>query len=264
YAAVGAIALEGVRLANTVLGSRVLVIGLGLIGQIAACLLKAQGAAVLGTDLDPRRLELARSLGIRTASGDAEVRARALEMSGGHGVDAVVIAASTSSNAPIELAADVCRQKGRIVLVGVTGMTIPRPPFFEKELEFTVSHSLGPGRGDAAYEEKGIDYPIGHARWTAKRNMETVLETIASGALPLDKLTTHRFPIDRAAVAYDLLTSSKDSLIGVIIDYDGAPPTVLRRRLPRPNQSAAAPATGASGVSVIGAGSFARLVVLPQ
>ena len=262
YAAVGAIALEGVRLANTVLGSRVLVIGLGLIGQIAACLLKAQGAAVLGTDLDPRRLELARSLGIRTASGDAEVRARALEMSGGHGVDAVVIAASTSSNAPIELAADVCRQKGRIVLVGVTGMTIPRPPFFEKELEFTVSHSLGPGRGDASYEDKGIDYPIGHARWTAKRNMETVLETIASGALPVDKLTTHRFPIGRAAEAYDLLTSSTESLIGVLIDYDAAPPTMLRRRLPLTRRTATA--AGATGVSVIGAGNFARLVVLPQ
>jgi len=260
YAAVGAIALEGVRLANTVLGSRVLVIGLGLIGQIAACLLKAQGAAVLGTDLDPRRLDLAGALGIRTASGDGEVRARALEMSGGHGVDAVVIAASTSSNAPIELAADVCRQKGRIVLVGVTGMTIPRPPFFEKELEFTVSHSLGPGRGDASYEDKGVDYPIGHARWTAKRNMETVLETIASGALPVDKLTTHRFPIERAADAYDLLTSSTDSLIGVLIDYDAAPPAMMRRRVPLKPRAAA----GATGISVIGAGNFARLVVLPQ
>jgi len=263
YAAVGAIALEGVRLANTALGSRVLVIGLGLIGQIAACLLEAQGVAVLGTDLDQRRLDLAKSLGIDTASGDAAVRARCLAMSGGHGVDAVVIAASTSSNAPIELAADVCRQKGRIVLVGVTGMTIPRPPFFEKELEFTVSHSLGPGRGDAAYEEKGIDYPIGHARWTAKRNMETVLETIAGGALPVEKLTTHRFPIERAAAAYDLLTSN-EPLIGVIIDYDAAPPTMLRRRLPLRSAAKVAAPAGASGVSVIGAGNFARLVVLPQ
>jgi len=263
YTAVGAIALEGVRLANTALGSRVLVIGLGLIGQIAACLLEAQGVAVLGTDLDQRRLDLAKSLGIDNASGDAAVRARCLAMSGGHGVDAVVIAASTSSNAPIELAADVCRQKGRIVLVGVTGMTIPRPPFFEKELEFTVSHSLGPGRGDAAYEEKGIDYPIGHARWTAKRNMETVLETIAGGALPVEKLTTHRFPIERAAAAYDLLTSN-EPLIGVIIDYDAAPPTMLRRRLPLRSAAKVAAPAGASGVSVIGAGNFARLVVLPQ
>jgi len=264
YAAVGAIALEGVRLANTVLGSRVLVIGLGLIGQIAACLLKAQGAVVLGTDLDPRRLALAQSLGIHTASGDADVRARALELSGGHGVDAVVIAAATSSNTPLELAADVCRQKGRIVLVGVTGMTIPRPPFFEKELEFTVSHSLGPGRGDAAYEDKAIDYPIGHARWTAKRNMETVLETIASSALPVDRLTTHRFPIERAAEAYDLLTSSTDSLIGVVIDYDAAPPPMLRRRLPLKARAAADAPAGARGVSVIGAGNFARIVVLPR
>ena len=261
YAAVAAIALQGVRLANASLGSRILVIGLGLVGQIAAGLLKANGVAVLGTDLDPRRLDAAKNLGIPTAGKDDEVRAQALAMSGGHGLDAVLIAASTASNGPVELAADVCRQKGRIVLVGVTGMTIPRPPFFEKELEFTVSRSLGPGRSDRSYEEKGIDYPIGHARWTAKRNMETVLETIANGALPVERLTTHRFPIDRAAEAYDLMTSSKESLLGVVIDYDGAAAAPLRRRLALGSRPVA---RGASGVSVIGAGNFARTIVLPR
>src|SRR5262245_35293567 len=175
YTAVGAIALEGVRLANTALGARVLVIGLGLVGQMAACLLTANGVKVLGTDLDPQRLAQAKALGIETVSGDG-ARDGALSISDGHGVDAVLITAATASNGPIELAAEVCRPKGRIVLVGVAGLTIPRAPFFEKELEFTVSHSLGAGRSDREHEEKGVDYPIGYARWTAKRNMDTVLE----------------------------------------------------------------------------------------
>ena len=260
YTAVASIALEGVRLANTALGARILVIGLGLIGQIAACLLKANGVRVIGTDLDPRRLEQAKALGIETATGD-DVRATALSISGGHGVDAVLIAASTASNGPIELAAEVCRQKGRIVLVGVAGLAIPRPPFFEKELEFTVSHSLGAGRSDPGYEEKGVDYPIGYARWTAKRNMETVLETMANGGLPVDKLTTHRFPIDRAADAYDLMISGAESLLGVLLTYDRAAGGPLKRKVSlnaRPAQSQT------TGVSLIGAGNFARLVLLPE
>jgi predicted dehydrogenase len=260
YTAVGAIALEGVRLAHTSLGARVLVIGLGLIGQLAASLLKANGVHVIGTDLDPRRLEQANALGIDTVTGD-DVRARALSISGGHGVDAVLIAASTTSNQPVELAAEVCRQKGRIVLVGVAGLAIPRPPFFEKELEFTVSHSLGAGRSDTAYEDKGVDYPIGYARWTAKRNMETVLETMSNGMLPVEKLTTHRFPIERAPEAYDLMMSGGESLLGVLLTYDRASASPLKRRL---TLSARPAQTQTTGVSVIGAGNFARLVLLPE
>ncbi len=229
YASVGAIALEGIRLADAALGCRILVIGLGLVGQIAACLLKANGVSVLGTDLDAGRLEATRALGVATAGPD-DVRAAVRSLTAGHGVDAVLITAATSSNGPIELAADVCRQKGRIVLVGVAGTELPRPPFFEKELEFTVSHSLGPGRSERAYEEKGIDYPIGYVRWTAQRNMEAVLETIASGGLPVDKLTTHRFAIDRAADAYDLVISSREPFLGVVLQYDpAASPTAQNR-----------------------------------
>jgi predicted dehydrogenase len=145
--------------------------------------------------------------------------------------------------------------------VGVAGLAIPRPPFFEKELEFTVSHSLGAGRSDRAYEEKGVDYPIGYARWTAKRNMETVLETIASGALPVDKLTSHRFPIDRAVEAYDLMMSGGGSLLGVLLTYDYVAGSALQRRVTvhtRPQKSQS------TGVSLIGAGNFARLVLLPE
>ena len=258
YAPVGAIALEGIRLTNAALGCRILVIGLGLVGQIAACLLKAHGVSVLGTDLDGGRLEATRALGVATAGPD-DVRAGVMSLTAGHGVDAVLITAATSSNGPIELAAGVCRQKGRIVLVGVAGTELPRPPFFEKELEFTVSHSLGPGRSERAYEEKGIDYPIGYVRWTAQRNMEAVLETIASGALPVEKLTTHRFAIDRAADAYDLVISSREPFLGVVLQYDlAASPT---RRIEM--QSRPADPQGL-GVGVIGTGNFARLVALPH
>ncbi len=170
----------------------------------------------------------------------------------------MIITAATESNAPIEFAADVTRQRGRIVLVGVAGLNIPRPPFFLKELEFTVSGSLGPGRGDPSYEDKGIDYPIGFARWTAQRNMAAVLDTISAGKLPVERLTTHRFPIDRAAEAYDLITEGGSSLTGIIVDY-GTPQSRVVRRVPLKHS----PVRGNLGLSMIGAGNFARLVMMP-
>jgi len=174
------------------------------------------------------------------------------------GVDAVVITAATPSNEPIEFAAEACRPRGRIVLVGVVGLNLPRPPFFAKELEFTVSSSLGPGRTDPTYEDKGVDYPIGHARWTAKRNMEAVLDVIAAGKLPVERLTTHHFPIEEAAKAYELITSNREPYLGIVLDYS-AEPEKRRRRL----QLHSKPAGSRLGVSVIGAGNFARLVMLP-
>lgn len=258
YAAVGSIGLEGVRLARVTLGERVLVIGLGLIGQICVALLKAQGCRVFGTDVDPSKLALAKEFGADEFGVGSPVEA-VRRFSGGFGVDAVVITAATSSNEPIEFAAEAARAKGRIVLVGVVGLNLPRPPFFQKELEFTVSSSLGPGRWDPGYEEKGIDYPFGHVRWTAQRNMEAVLDVIASGRLPVEKLTSHRYDIDQAAAAYDLITAKKDPFLGVILQYpqSGAAPTRRVDLVSRP--------AGASsiGVSFIGAGNFARLILLP-
>lgn len=257
YTSVAAIGLEGVRLARVSLGERVLVIGLGLIGQICVCLLKAQGCRVFGTDIDPARLELARALGADQVGTGAPLDA-IKAFSDSFGVDAAIITAATESNEPIELAADACRTRGRIVLVGVAGLNIPRPPFFKKELEFTVSSSLGPGRGDPSYEEKGLDYPFGHVRWTAQRNMQAVLETMAAGRLPVEKLTTHRFPIDRAAEAYDLITGRREPFLGILIDYPAV--TAPKRRLELRARPAA---TGQLGVSVIGVGNFARLVMVP-
>ncbi len=258
YASVGAIALEGVRLAKVSLGDRVLVIGLGLIGQIAVCLLKAQGCRVFGTDIDPEKLKLARSLGA-DAVGLGSPRQDLAAFTGSVGVDAVLITAATPSNEPIEFAAEACRVKGRIVLVGVAGLNLPRPPFFMKELEFTVSSSLGPGRGDPTYEEKGIDYPIGHARWTAQRNMQAVLETIAQGKLPVDRLTSHRFPIENAADAYEMITSHREPFLGIVLSYPQvtAPP---RRRLELKVRRLT---SKGFGISMVGAGNFARLIMMP-
>ncbi len=258
YASVGAIALEGVRLARVALGDRVMVIGLGLIGQIAVRLLKAQGCRVLGTDIDPRKLDLAKSLGA-DAVGLGSPRQTLAAFAGAAGVDAVVITAATESNEPIEFAAEACRTKGRIVLVGVAGLNLPRPPFFMKELEFTVSSSLGPGRSDPSYEDKGIDYPIGHARWTAQRNMQAVLEMIEEGKLPVERLTSHRFPIDRAGEAYELITTGREPVMGIVLTYPEAAGPPKRRMELR----AAASASRGLGISMIGAGNFARLILMP-
>ncbi|MCL5743430.1 MAG: Gfo/Idh/MocA family oxidoreductase, partial [Acidobacteria bacterium] len=181
------------------------------------------------------------------------------DFSGSFGVDAVVLTAATESNEPIEFAAEVCRTKGRIVLVGVVGLQIPRPPFFRKELEFTVSSSLGPGRGDPLYEEKGVDYPVGYARWTAQRNMQAVLELMSQGKLPVEKLTSHRFPIDRAPEAYDLITSRREPFLGLLLEYA----QVAEKPRRRIDLRAAGSRSDSLGVSVIGAGNFARLVMLP-
>ncbi len=258
YTPVASIALEGVRLAQVTLGERVLVIGLGLIGQIAIALLKAQGCRVIGVDVDPARVEQAAAFGADVAVvGDGRAAVQAL--TAGLGVDAVVITAATDSNGPIELAAEVTRVRGRIVLVGVAGLAIPRAPFFAKELQFTVSGSLGPGRGDEAYEERGHDYPFGLVRWTAQRNMEAVLDTIAAGRLPVEKLTTHRFPIDRASDAYDLVTGRSEPYTGIVLQYPTKPEKPRRTTSIR----AGSAATGELGISMIGAGNYTRLVLMP-
>lgn len=259
FTSVGSIALEGVRLAKVTLGERVLVIGLGLIGQMAVCLLKAQGCKVFGLDLDPAKCTLAKELGAdEVATGSAKDRIEAFTSQ--QGVDAVLITAATDSNGPIELAADVARVRGRIVLVGVAGLEIPRPPFFMKELEFTVSGSLGPGRNDPTYEEKGVDYPFGHVRWTVARNMEAVLDTIAMGRLPVEKLTTHRFEIERASEAYDLITEGKEPYLGVLLTYPPAPEKPTRRL---PLRSSKPLDADDLGLAMVGAGNFARLILLP-
>jgi predicted dehydrogenase/threonine dehydrogenase-like Zn-dependent dehydrogenase len=257
YAAIASIALHGVRLTRPGIGESALVIGLGLVGQICVCLLKAHGCRVFGTDLDPSKLALARALGADAV--EAGSPAQAVKNFGDWGgVDLVVVAAATESSEPMEFAAEVARPKGRIVSVGVVGLNLPRPPFFKKELEFVVSSSMGPGRSDPLYEEKGIDYPAGYVRWTAQRNMQACLDLMSQGKLPVEKLTSHRFPIDRASEAYDLITSRREKFLGIIVEYGEPEPP--RRRL---KLSGKPKADSSLGISLIGAGNFARLVMLP-
>ncbi len=261
YGVVGAVSLQGVRLARVSLGDRVAVIGLGLLGQIAVRLLRAAGAVVLATDPDAPRRALAAAGGAEVAAADAFpglVESR----TGGQGVDAVLIAASTDSNGPLETAAEVARRKGRVVALGAVRMDVPRRPFYAKELELVVSCSYGPGRYDPAYEERGEDYPVAYVRWTEQRNIEAVLEAIASGALDPSALTTHRFPVERAEEAYALLESGSEPFLGIVLEYpDVVGPPVRRAALPAAASGAAR--SGDLGVGVVGTGTFAGAVLLP-
>ncbi|HEX7771840.1 MAG TPA: zinc-binding alcohol dehydrogenase, partial [Pyrinomonadaceae bacterium] len=222
YGTLGAIALQGVRLAEPTLGESVVVIGLGLVGQLTVQLLKANGCRVFGLDLDQSRVLLALELGADKAIVSNDDAAREVETwTRGHGADAVLITAATDSNQPIELAAQASRLKGRVIVVGMTGMDIPRPPFFSRELKLIISMSYGPGRYDPEYEERGHDYPLPYVRWTEKRNIESFLELIGEKRINVERLTTHRFPIAEADRAYQLISGDvREPNLGVILNYD--------------------------------------------
>ncbi|HSW29480.1 MAG TPA: zinc-binding alcohol dehydrogenase, partial [Longimicrobiales bacterium] len=267
FATVGAIGLHGVRLAGVELGERVAVVGLGLIGLLTVQMLRAAGARVLGVDLDPARVKLALDLGADAAVVPAAAGEAALALSGGVGVDAVLITAGTSSNEPIELAGRIARDRGRVVVVGAVGMDLPRPPFFEKELSFRVSRSYGPGRYDPVYEEGGVDYPVGYVRWTENRNLQAFLEMVASGAVRVEPLITHRIPIEQGARAYGLLTSAAEAPLGVVLTYGDAE-AAAGAGAPSRRVEMVAPPAGAGrasgpGVGVLGAGNFATATLLP-
>ena len=216
------------------LGECVAVVGMGLIGLVTTQLLRANGCRVLGIDFDTAKLALAREFGAETADlsrGEDPVAAGLGAFSRGRGVDAVIITASTQSNDPMHQAAQMCRKRGRIVLVGVTGLALSRADFFEKELSFQVSCSCGPGRYDADYEEKAHGYPVGFVRWTEQRNFEAVLDMMAAGRVAVQPLISHRFPIAEAEQAYALVGGSGPSL-GILLTYPSAgelPEVELRR-----------------------------------
>jgi predicted dehydrogenase len=261
FTVLAAIGLQGIRLAQPTLGECVVVTGLGLIGLLTVQMLRAQGCRVLGIDLDPARLEMARRFGAETVDSGAgeDVLARTAAFSRGAGVDAVIITASTSSNEPVSQAARMCRKRGRIVLVGVVGLELSRAEFYEKELTFQVSCSYGPGRHDPAYEDGGQDYPIGFVRWTEQRNFQAVLDLMASGALDVAPLITHRFVIDEGDQAMALLTSSEPSM-GILLTYPQPTtdaPAVRRVAL----GGAAKPGKGVIGF--LGAGNYAGRVLIP-
>jgi predicted dehydrogenase/threonine dehydrogenase-like Zn-dependent dehydrogenase len=264
FTVLGAIALQGVRLAAPTLGEAFVVTGLGLIGLMAVQVLRANGCRVLGIDSDPGRLALARRFGadIVDLAGGEDPLARALSFSRGRGVDGVLLTLSTKSSEPLSQAARMCRKRGRVVLVGVAGLEINRADFYEKEISFQVSCSYGPGRYDPAYEEKGQDYPLGLVRWTEQRNFEAVLDLMASGALDVRPLISHRFAIDEAGKAYDLLTSGEASL-GVLLDYpQRAPAEQLKTTVRFAPDGAAAGHGGEAVTGFIGAGAYGGRVLI--
>lgn len=274
FTVLAAIGLQGIRLANPTLGECVVVTGLGLIGLLTVQMLLAQGCRVLGVDFDETRLSVAQGFGadvVNAASG-ADVLAAAAAFSRGRGVDAVILTVASGSNEPMRQAAAMCRKRGRIVLVGVTGLELSRADFYEKELTFQVSCSYGPGRYDPKYEERGQDYPVAFVRWTEQRNFEAVLDLLAAGRLNVESLITHRFALSDAAKAYELLASGQPSL-GVLLNYpaggegEGEPVsherTVLLRERVAPDVPLARPRAARASTAFLGAGNYAGQVLIP-
>ncbi|MBX7073179.1 MAG: bi-domain-containing oxidoreductase [Pirellulales bacterium] len=271
FAVLGSIGLQGVRLIQPTLGERVAVFGLGLIGLVAVQILAASGAQVLGIDVDPARLELARQFGatpVNVGAG-ADPVAAGMAFSQGHGVDAVLITASAKNDSIVSQAARMSRKRGRIVLVGVVNLELNRADFYEKELSFQVSCSYGPGRYDPAYEDQGIDYPLPFVRWTEQRNMQAILEMVEAGRLDVTTLITSRVPHAESKRAYDLLANDRAQL-GILLEYPDAAPRLEQTvdtdfsRNGAPAKSRSSAAAGRAAVGIIGAGLFTKLHLLPQ
>src|SRR5690242_10844857 len=263
FTPVAAIGLQGIRLAAPTLGETVVVYGLGLIGLLTVQLLRANGCRVLGIDRDAGRLALAERLGAVAIDGaEGDTVARVLAHTNDAGADAVLLTLASDSDEPIHHAAQLARQRGRLVLVGVTGLALRRDDFYKKELSFAVSCSYGPGRYDPGYEEQGVDYPLGHVRWTEQRNFDAVLALMADGRLDPAPLISHRFAFDRVHGAYDVVAGGEPSL-GVVLSYperrDSAPAPALRTI----THTSPSTALGATSVAIIGAGNFAVRTLLP-
>ncbi len=259
FTTLGAIAMHGFRLAEPQISENVAVIGLGLLGLLAIQIASAAGCNVVGTDIDPKRVALASTLGIESVR-----RVKAVDASraftANRGFDAVLICADTSSNDPVELAAVIARNRAHIVATGAVGLNIPRKIYYEKELSFINSRSYGPGRYDASYEEDGKDYPLGYVRWTEGRNFESVVELMASGKLKTAPLITHRFPIEQAGQAYEIITGkTKKPFLGVLLTYDQEK-EIQSEKI---EFKAVGAKPSAVKLGVLGAGLYANATLLP-
>ena len=264
YATVGAIALHGVRRSAVNVGEWIGVVGLGLVGQLAARIAAAAGCGVIGIDLDSAAVELARTGGaLAFERTDATLEAAVRHATGGLGLDAVLVCAAASTNDPLELAARIARDRGRIVVVGDVPVSVDRALLYRKELELLLSRSYGPGRYDRDYEERGRDLPAGYVRWTEQRNLQAFVDLVASGKVDPAPLTTQRFPVQRAAEAYALLTNPdpKERPFGILLEYEadsvGSARRVRGTPTRRPHRA------GSMRIGVVGVGSFARGTLLP-
>ncbi len=265
---VGAIALQGVRRAAPQIGERIALIGLGLIGQITAQLLRAAGADVIGLDLDPSRVERAKSLGMAHGASDSDqFRALVRDVTAGFGADRTLITAATKSSALINLAMDVTRRKGTVVAVGDIGLKVERDVFYRKEIDLLMSTSYGPGRYDPAYEVEGHDYPYAYVRWTQNRNMQSYLELIAAGRIDIQPLVDRVISVEDAPSAYKELAEGAGALpLGVLIKYPDD-----ERELPEPSDATRVVIRGhkkSPGGTVtyalVGAGAFGTGMLVPQ
>lgn len=261
YATVGAIALHGIRRAEVTVGNRVGVIGLGLVGQLVVRLLVASGCRPVGIDLDPAAVALAEEGGARAVPRESpDLRPVVTEATAGHGLDAVLVCAATSATDPVRLAADISRAGGRVVVVGDVPVEADRSVMYDKELELRLSRSYGPGRYDRDYEERGIDVPMGYVRWTEQRNIDAFVTLVADGRIDPTSLTTHRFEVENAAGAYDLLANAAGSdaqrPFGIVLEYPDEVPRPPGPPVARSTRARSPRETGRVGL--IGGGSFAR------
>lgn len=265
FATVGAIALQSLRVADVRLGENVVVLGLGLVGLLVAQLLRAAGCRVFGLDIVSGRLSLAeRNKWAETCQVDApNVRERVLAWSSGVGADVVIITAATEDAGPVALSGELCRTKGRVVVVGRTDMHLPREHYLFKELELRTSMAYGPGTGDPNYEQAGQDYPLSYVRWTEERNMSAFLDQISRGRVDLEAMTTHRFPLDKAANAFALISGEvREPSLGILLNYPND--AIVKSRVglkaspPRERE-----ASSKLRVAVVGAGSHATNEFLP-
>ncbi len=264
FSTLGAIALHGFRLAHPQIGDRVAVIGLGLLGLMAVQIARAAGCSVLGIDLNPQRIALANQFGIQsTTRAAAETDGSAFTQ--GQGFDTVLICADTQSNDPTELAGSLARDRGTIIALGAVGLNIPRKIYYEKELDFKVSRSYGPGRYDPLYEEQGVDYPMGYIRWTEGRNIESFVTLLAEGKVNVQPLISHRFGIEDSPKAYEIITGKqKEDYLGVILTYPEAPEdNIPARVITFKEKSSKAKTPRELSLGILGAGNYATAVFLP-
>jgi predicted dehydrogenase/threonine dehydrogenase-like Zn-dependent dehydrogenase len=266
FTTVGAVSLHGIRTADVKLGDVVAVIGLGLLGQLTVQMLKIAGCRVLGMDIAPDRAELAARLGaVAACSASSEFRDLCSHHSRGFGADAVLITAETPSSDPVNLAAQIARDRAVVVAVGTVGMEIERQGYYEKELDFRISRSYGPGRYDTVFEQKGRDYPIGHVRWTETRNMEGFLQFLADGKLDLKPLVTHRFPVEKARAAYELIAGgAQERSLAVLFTYPETSAISQHLDVAAKSANNSEPRSEESiTIGLIGAGNFATSTLLP-
>ena len=260
FTTLGAIALHGFRLAEPQIGDTVAVIGMGLLGLLAGQIAVAAGCQMLGIEVDPQRVSLAAALGLKAVLREQAVES-AQSFTDNRGFDHIIICADTSSNDPVELAAVIARDRANVVATGAVGLTFPRKIYYEKELSFVNSRSYGPGRYDSSYEENGKDYPPGYVRWTEGRNFAAVVDMLANGKLQIAPMISHRFPIEKAAEVYEIITGkNKESFLGVLLTYSQDENSVPVSRVPVSRDTGQHDTVT---LGVLGAGLFANATLLP-